>query len=260
MSKKKPPRIAPPSERSHWWDKPPGSYSDCKASDEPGWVMSEVLLRWYRGMSHLARARMLVYGSIDTLTGLDLDANWWLAVIDSVAAVDTYGKLPEIEGDQRFNEFKQEFDGYRSYRHSIVHILLNTQMCVTIDESPLGIDASVGIIPKTDRRNSAETPAAYHAYPGISQGIGRSCIAIADYSELHPLAGKMFKFWDRHLSRHPEFEIAFDSLEKKVKSSYDFDPSFRTHVLEHRLPLSNCEFCYDFDRSKLLAPNTFFSS
>ena len=249
--------IAPLSERSHWWHKPPGTNRAFKASEEPGWVMSEVLLRWYRGMSHLARARMLLYGSIDTLTGLDLDANWWLAVTDSVAAVDTYGRLPEVDGDQRFDEFKQKFKRYRSFRHSIVHILLNTQMYVTIDESPLGIDGSVAIIPKTD---GGETPAADHAYPGISQGIRRRCIAVADSLELSPLAGRMFEFWDGHLSRHPEFEIAFDSLKQKVESSYDFNPSFCTHVLEHRQPLSDCGFCYDFDRSKQLAPDTFFGS
>lgn len=232
MAKKSP--IRPIEERMPWWDHPPGTY-ELKAADGPGWVVGEVLDRWYQGMSHLTRARMLVHCTVDLPTAIDLDANWKMAVIDFSAGVEAWSKLPEVKG---FGDFKR----YLSYRHSIAHILLNTGEHVTISESPLGFEGTSYIIPRTDRGDQA-TGGSRFPFPGISQGYFRESIAIADGLCIRPLALLMFEFWDDHLSQYPEFEIALDLFMKRVEQSRDFIPLFRDHVLEHRTPMDTCEYC-----------------
>lgn len=252
-------QIAPIEMRSPWWEKDPGTDANFRAADDSGWALGEILIRWYRGMSHLTRARMLVYGAIDALTALDLDANWNFAVIDFDAAVEAWGKLPEVEGTKEFYGFWRKFEGYRPYRNSIVHILLNSTRRVTVTESPLGIESECQLIPKTDRGHEA-TGSSRFPYPGISKGFFRVRIAFADVASLSPLAHLMFDFWDDHLSPHPEFAIAIESLKDQVERSYDFSAQFYAHVLKHRDAINTCEYCFDWDRKHQLAPEVYIRS
>lgn len=242
-----------PDKRKAWWDKPTGTDGDSRAANDYGWLLSEILVRWYQGMSHLTRARMLVFGAIDTHTGLDLDANWKLAVIDFFAAVDAWSKLPEVM------ESPVDFEMYRLYRHSIAHILIDSSAHVTVSETPLGLEASKWVSPITHKGDHA-TGECRFPNPGISQGFFRQCISIADTLAISPLACLMFDFWDDQLSQHPEFQFALDELTRRVESSYDFDPSFMEHVLGHRLPVSTCDYCFDADRRHQLAPKVFIKS
>lgn len=252
-------QIAPLDMRSPWWDKSPGTDADFQAADDPGWVMGEILIRWYRGMSHLTRARMLVYGPIETLSALDLDANWNFAVIDFDAAVEAWGKLPEVEGTEEFYGFWRKFEGYRPYRNSIVHILLNSTRRVTVTESPLGVESECQVIPKTHSGHEASSSSRF-PYPGISQGFFRGRVAFADAVSICPLAHLMFEFWDDCLSQHPEFALAHESLKTQVERNYDFDAQFYVHVLKHRDPQDSCEYCFGWDRRHKLAPEVYIGS
>ena len=211
---------------------------------KPGWVMTEVLIRWYDAMAHLTRAGMLVSGKIPLLTGIDLDANWQMAVMNLSAAVEAWGKLPETN-----SQFADRFYGVTKYRNSIAHIMLDTQAIPSVD--PDGVARQWSIVPRVKHQredggaNVINDDSGLHTpYRGIIEALHLNSHEMVPHFYIAPLTSLAFEFWDDHLSKHPEFNVAFEGLTQKVEGEYCHPPDFSCHVLNHRWPRYPCKFCW----------------
>lgn len=210
-------------------------------------LLSRILERWYRGICHVTRARMLIYNTKDTCTKLDLDANWQTAVIDFAAAVDRWNKLQDI---QPF----RGFDKYRGHRNSLAHICTDGK--TTFDESGSmfeTLDGHRGVLVirstrhhLTDRgRRHSRDVGRYSPDPddGFSVGMTPALVAGVDLDLLYMTWRTMLWFYNDYLSSHPAFDIALQNLRSRVSHGNESDPSFTRHVFEHHELISECDYC-----------------
>ena len=220
--------------------------SQSLANPDADQLLPRILERWYRGVCHVTRARMLVYNTKDTRTKLDLDANWKAAVIDFAAAVDQWNKLPDT---QHF----RGFDKYRGHRNSLAHIC--TDGATTFDERGSmfeTLDGHRGVLVVRSTRydftdQSRRHPRDVGRYSpdtdhGFSVAMTPVLMAGIDWDLLYMTWQTMLWFYNDYLSSHPAFAIALQNLRSRVSHGED-DPSFNRHVFEHQELISECEYC-----------------
>ena len=208
-------------------------------------LLSRVLERWYRGVCHVTRARMLIYNTNDTCTKLDLDANWKTAVMDFAAAVEEWNKMPDT---QRFRGFEK----YRGHRNSLAHIC--TDGDTTFEESGSTfetLDGHRGVLVirstsyhLTSQGGHSRDVGRYSPNPdyGFSVAMPPALVAGIDRDLLYMTWQTMLWFYNDYLSRHHAFDIALQNLRSRVSHGED-DPSFSKHVFEHHELISECDYC-----------------
>ena len=214
-------------------------------------IVRDILDRWYRGVSHLTRSRMLVYGTTDICKSLDLDANWKSAIIDFVAAIEAWNRLEDVR-------VYSLGDLYIGYRHSIAHILTNAQNRWEERKSEFETaDGHRGVLtirsnqitkrtmatkkhPQGKAGSDRQLPDPVLGFRGSYSGQQLTCV---DTDTLWRLWRTMFVFFDDYLSSHREFESALKALRSRVAQRNEADHPFNTHVFEHRQLFRDCEYC-----------------